>query len=144
VIHDRRILGLDVGERRIGIAISDASGMLATPLTTIQATPQAQAIAQLVTLTQEHAAVLVVVGLPLTLRGEVGPQAQAVQTFGDALAAELPCPIQFFDERLTTVAAEQMMRDMGIKPERRKQQIDQVAAAIILQDFLDHHRNRES
>jgi putative Holliday junction resolvase len=142
VNEEQRILGLDVGERRIGVALSDASGILATPLTTIKAVPQEQALAQLVDLTRDYAAVLVVIGLPLTLRGEVGPQAQVVQRFGDILADRLPCPIQFFDERLTTAAAEQMMRELGIKPERRKQQIDQVAAAIILQDFLDHRRNR--
>lgn len=138
----RPLLGLDVGERRIGVALSDVSAFLAAPLTTINARPQAQAIARIAALAREHDAGAIVVGLPLTMRGEVGPQAEAVRRFADALATVLDLPIHFFDERLTSAAAEQMLRDMGLKPEKRRQQIDQVAASIILQDFLDHRRNQ--
>jgi len=140
---DRRILGLDVGERRIGVAISDASARLAAPLTTINAKPQEQALARIAALARQEEAVAVVVGLPLTLRGEIGPQAEVVRRFATALEAVVGLPIHLFDERLSTAAAEQQLRDLGVKPEKRKQQIDQVAAAIILQDFLDHQRSRE-
>ncbi len=140
-MREQRTLGLDVGSRRIGVALSDASGTLATPLTTITAVPQAQALERIGRLCVEHEVVEIVVGLPLTLRGEVGPQAETVQKFAEALGQSIALPIQFFDERLTTAAAEQQLRDLGMKPEKRKLQIDQVAAAIILQDYLDQRRN---
>lgn len=138
---ERRYLALDVGERRIGVALSDASGRLATPLTTIGAVPQQAAIERIVRLCAEHEVAEVVLGLPLTLRGEVGPQAVVVQRFGAALGAALGLPLHYYDERLTSAAADQMLREMGVKPEKRKLQIDQVAASIILQDFLDQQRN---
>jgi putative Holliday junction resolvase len=140
-MHERRVIGLDVGERRIGVALSDASARLATPLTTIGAVPLALAVERIGRLCAEHMAVAVVVGLPLTLRGEVGPQAQAVQRFAEALGQALDLPIHFFDERLTTAAADQLLREMGVKPEKRKLQLDQVAASIILQDYLDQQHN---
>jgi putative Holliday junction resolvase len=141
-MYERRVMGLDVGERRIGVALSDADRTLATPLTTIRAAPREQAFAQLRRLVIEHSVIEVVVGLPLTLRGEVGPQATIIQAFAAELERALDLPIALFDERLTSAAAEQMLRDLGVKPAKRKEQIDQVAAAIILQDFLDHRRNR--
>lgn len=140
-MHERRVMGLDVGERRIGVALSDAHATLATPLMTVRAVPREQALAQLRRLVNEHNVVELVVGLPLTLRGEVGPQATIVQAFAAELADALNLPVALFDERLTSAAAEQMLRDLGVKPAKRKEQIDQVAAAIILQDFLDHRRN---
>ncbi len=141
-MHERRYLGLDVGERRIGVALSDALGLLATPLTTLQA--RDRPLERIGRLVREHGVSALVVGLPLTLRGEIGPQAESVQTFAATLEAELGLPVHLFDERLTTVAADQMLRDLGIKPAKRKLQVDQVAAAIILQDYLDHQRSRES
>lgn len=135
-----RYLGLDVGERRIGVALSDASARLATPLTTVGAVPQALAIERIGRLCAEYGVTALVLGLPLTLRGEVGPQATAVQKFGAALEQALALPLHYFDERLTTAAADQLLRELGVKPEKRKLQIDQVAASIILQDFLDQQR----
>ncbi|NTW00249.1 MAG: Holliday junction resolvase RuvX [Oscillochloris sp.] len=140
---ERRVLGLDVGERRIGVALSDALGMLASPLTTIIATHRERAIAEIIRLVREHTVIEVVVGLPLTLRGEIGPQAELIGTFARELEAALGFSVALFDERLTTAAAEQMLRELGVKPEKRKQQIDQVAASIILQDYLDHMRNQQ-
>ncbi|NTU80869.1 MAG: Holliday junction resolvase RuvX [Chloroflexales bacterium] len=141
-MQERRYLGLDVGERRIGVALSDASGLLATPLTTIGA--RDRPFERIGRLAREHGVIELVVGLPLTLRGEVGPQAEVVQKFAVALEAELGLPVHLFDERLTTAAADQMLRDMGVKPEKRKLQIDQVAASIILQDYLDQLRSLEN
>jgi putative Holliday junction resolvase len=136
-----RIMALDVGGRRIGVALSDTTRVLASPLTTLRAEPRDRAIAQIAALVAQHEVAEVVVGLPLTLSGEVGPQAQTVQTFADELRRALDVPLHLFDERLTSVAAERMMIDMGIKPERRKARIDEVAASIILQDFLETRRN---
>lgn len=141
-MQQRRYLGLDVGERRIGVALSDASGRLATPLMTIGA--RDRPLERIERLAREHEVAEVVVGLPLTLRGEVGPQAALVQKFADALQAALRLPVHLFDERLTTAAADQILRDMGVKPEKRKLQIDQVAASIILQDYLDQQRALEN
>lgn len=137
-----RVLALDVGERRIGVAMSDAAGLLAAPLTTLKAEPRARALNQIVALVTEHAVDEIVVGLPLTMSGEVGPQAQVVQSFAADLEAALGRRVQLFDERLTSVVAEQMLRDLGVKPEKRKARIDEVAASIILQDYLDHIRQR--
>jgi putative Holliday junction resolvase len=137
-------MGLDVGGRRIGVALSDADGSLASPLTTIAAQPREQALERLGRLVVEHQVSEFVVGLPLTLRGEIGPQAALVQAFAAELERVLQLPVAFFDERLTSAAAEQVLRDLGVKPAKRKAQIDQVAAAIILQDFLDHRRNQSA
>ncbi|NJN65738.1 MAG: Holliday junction resolvase RuvX [Chloroflexaceae bacterium] len=139
----RRVLALDVGERRIGVAMSDTGGILASPLTTIKATPRPQALAQIAALVRHHAVDDIVVGLPLTMSGDIGPQAQVVQSFAGELETVLGQQVHLFDERLTSIAAEQMMRDLGVKPARRKARIDEVAASIILQDYLDHTRNQE-
>jgi putative Holliday junction resolvase len=138
-----RIMALDVGGRRIGVALSDSSRVLASPLTTLRAEPRARVIAQIAELVMQHEVAALVVGLPLTLGGEVGPQAKLVQAFAEELGSALAVPIHLFDERLTSVAAERMMLDMGVKPERRKARIDEVAASIILQDFLEAQRPRD-
>ena len=136
-------MALDVGGRRIGVALSDSTRILASPLTTLRAEPRARALAEIAALVAQHEVATVVVGLPLTLSGEIGPQAQLVQAFADELRAALAVPIHMFDERLTSVAAERLMQDMGVKPERRKARIDEVAASIILQDFLETQRIRD-
>jgi putative holliday junction resolvase len=141
-IEPGRVMALDVGGRRIGVALSDTTRVLASPLTTLRAEPRARALSEIATLVQRHQVVEVVVGLPLTLSGEVGPQAHLVQLFVEQLQGVLTAPIHLFDERLTSVAAERMMLDLGMKPEQRKARIDEVAASIILQDFLDSKRDR--
>ena len=137
------MMALDVGGKRIGVALSDPTRTLASPLTTLRAEPHARAMAELAKLSRDYEVAELVVGLPLTLSGEVGPQAKLVQEFADALGQQLGRPIRLFDERLTTVAAERMMLDLGMKPEQRKARIDEVAASIILQDFLDSQRERD-
>jgi putative Holliday junction resolvase len=142
-IERRRTLALDVGERRIGVAISDELGILATPLKTIKAEPQTQALHDIVALVHEYEVRELVVGLPLTMNGEVGMQAQVVHTFVAHLESLIERPVHLFDERLTSVMAETMMRDTGRKSSRRKRKtgIDEVAASIILQNYLDRNRN---
>lgn len=136
-----RVMALDVGGRRIGVALSDPTRLLSSPLTTIHAVPRDRAIMRILTLLQEHAVTTLVVGLPLTMAGERGTQAQIVQAFVDQLTEKVGIPIQLVDERLTTVAAERMMLDLGMRPEQRKARIDEVAASIILQDYLDSRRS---
>jgi putative holliday junction resolvase len=135
-------MALDVGGRRIGVALSDTTRVLAWPLTTLRAEPRDRVLSEIAALVQRHEVAEVVVGLPLTLSGEIGPQAHAIQLFVERLKGVLTAPIHMFDERLTTVAAERMMVDLGMKPEQRKARIDEVAASIILQDFLDSKRDR--
>src|SRR5512143_1989768 len=101
-----RVMALDVGGRRIGVALSDATRVLASPLTTLRAEPRARVVAEIAALVAQHAVAEMVVGLPLTLSGEIGPQAQLVQAFAEELRAALAVPIHLFDERLTSVAAE--------------------------------------
>ena len=137
-----RVMALDVGGRRIGVALSDTTRVLASPLTTLRAEPRDRVLSEIAALVQRHEVAEVVVGLPLTLSGEIGPQAHIIQLFVERLKGVLTAPIHMFDERLTTVAAERMMVDLGMKPEQRKARIDEVAASIILQDFLDSKRNR--
>lgn len=143
-MFDQRVMALDVGARRIGVALSDPSRLLATPLTTLHAQPRQRVLERIAALITQHEVSELVVGLPLTLSGTIGPQAQVVQAFVDELRPILTIPIHLFDERLTSVAAERMMIDLGLKPEQRKAKIDEVAASIILQDFLDAQRSRET
>ncbi|HEU5015921.1 MAG TPA: Holliday junction resolvase RuvX [Roseiflexaceae bacterium] len=131
-----RIMALDVGGRRIGVAMSDPTRVLASPLTTVRAVPHARALAQLAALVADYEVVELVVGLPLTLSGEQGPQAQTVLAFVEELRRHVHVPIHLFDERLTTVEAERIMVEMGLKRDQRREKIDEVAASIILRDFL--------
>jgi putative Holliday junction resolvase len=135
-------MALDVGQRRIGVALSDPTRTLASPLLTLHAAPRARAFQRIAALVQEHAVAELVLGLPLTMSGEIGPQARDVQSFAEELRQTLTIPMHLFDERLTSAAAERMMADLGIRPEQRKARIDEVAASIILQDFLDSQQQR--
>jgi putative Holliday junction resolvase len=139
-----RVLALDVGARRIGVALSDSTRTLASPLTTLPAEPRATIFARIVQLLAQNDVTALVVGLPLSLNGEIGPQAKVVQEFVEQLRPVVGVPIHLVDERLTSVAAERMMIDLGMRPEQRKARIDQVAASLILQDFLDGARPRET
>lgn len=133
-----RVVGLDLGKRRIGVAVSDPSGAVATPWTVIVRTgdddSDRAAIAELVT---EVEAGLVVVGLPTSLDGSEGPAAAWATEEADALAAILAVPVQLHDERLTTVSANRSLAAMGVRGPARREVVDQVAATIMLQSWLD-------
>ncbi len=135
-----RIMALDVGARRVGVALCDPTQTLCAPYTTLHATPELALFARLVAIVRAEEVIGVVVGMPLTLSGEVGPQAKLIEAFVVRLRPVIAPPIVTFDERLTSVEAERMMRELGLKPEQRKARIDEVAASIILQDFLDSRR----
>ena len=135
-----RILGLDMGTRRIGVALSDALGLTAQPLTVLVRTTTSEDLAAVEAMVAHHHVDAVVVGLPLTLRGQRGPQAQRVMAFAEALRRRLSVPIHLVDERLTTVEGTRVLIEMGTRRRVRRQTIDRVAAQLILQQFLESQR----
>lgn len=137
-----RVMALDVGGKRIGVAMSDTLRLLASPHSTIKALPRAAALERIAALVAQNEVVELVVGLPLTLSGEVGPQAELIKRFVVELAGRVQIPIHLFDERLTSAEAERVMIEMGLKSDQRRARIDEMAASIILRDFLDNHRGR--
>lgn len=136
-----RVLGLDVGERRVGIAISDPTGTVARPLQALVRGSREEDFAAIAALVVEHDVGLVVVGRPLSLDGTEGPQARRVARYAEALAARLPVRLVSWDERFTTVEAEEILRQSRSKREMRRArtagELDAVAAAVILQSYLD-------
>jgi putative Holliday junction resolvase len=135
-----RALGLDVGERRIGAAVSDPEGILAMPLTAVEARSDNEALERIAALAREHDVERVVVGLPLSLDGSLGPQARRVKSFADALAERIELPVVTWDERLSTVAAGRALAEAGVKRDKRKKRLDSTAASLILQGYLDRQR----
>jgi putative Holliday junction resolvase len=135
-----RILGLDVGDVRIGVALSDPLGITAQRLTVLERKALAKDIGMVRDLITQHEVTRVVMGLPLTMQGERGIQAQKVEAFAAALERTGTVPITFVDERLTTVQGERVLREIGTPGRKRKQVIDQIAAQLILQQFLDTTR----
>jgi putative holliday junction resolvase len=137
-----RALGLDLGSKRIGVAISDEDERVATPIDTItRARNDRAADHRAVTaLVDEWGAGVVVVGLPLSLDGTRGPAAQAVIDEVDELRERLPVPIETVDERFTTVTADRQLREQGVRGKSRTAVIDRAAAAVLLQSWLDGRR----
>ena len=136
-----RALGLDVGERWIGVAVSDPEGTVAVPVTVVERKSEAEALGRIAALARDHEVDRIVVGMPRSLDGSLGKQAQAVQSFAEALKSRTDLPVVDWDERLSTLHAERMMVEAGVKRGKRKGRLDSVAAAIILQGFLDRQRN---
>ena len=132
-----RILGLDVGTRTIGVAVSDPLGITAQPVTTIRRTKIDADLADLRDIVALYNASLLVVGYPRNMNGTVGEQAQYVDRFVEVLRAQVPLPVELVDERLTTRVASQAMKAGNVKAARRKEIIDQQAAALILQGYMD-------
>jgi putative Holliday junction resolvase len=142
-------LGVDVGEARVGVAICDPEGLLATPFTTVHRDREPDNgtipsdMSELARLVTDHAVVEVVVGLPVTLAGAEGPAAAQARAYADRLAAVIaPVPVRLTDERMSTVVATRRLSEQGVKGRRRRKVIDQVAAAEILQGWLDAQRRR--
>jgi len=136
-----RYLALDVGERRIGVALSDETATLATgldTLTRVGARKDANAIAALV---RRHAPAAVIVGLPLNMDGTAGAQVEKVRAFVDGLKRRIEVPIVERDERLTTVEAHEILRKSGVAWRQRGALLDKVSAVVILQEYLDHQRS---
>ena len=137
-----RALGVDLGSKRIGIAVSDISGTIASALTTVHRSSSRRhdhaAIARLV---RDEEAEVVVVGLPLSLDGTSGPAARSAETEARQLASVVGVPVEMYDERFTTVTAERGMREAGLDARQRRKVVDKVAAAVMLQAWLDHRRS---
>ena len=137
MLSSGRILAIDYGERRIGLALSDELGMIASGAGTIPG--DEKAVSQIAELATERGVVHIIVGMPLTLKGEVGDTARMVQRFVEKLSAAIDIPVDTLDERFTSSMAEQAIRDMGVgrKKRRDKGKIDEIAAVILLQGYLD-------
>ncbi len=154
-----RLLALDVGEARIGIAVSDPSGFLASPYTTLHvSSDELQTWTSIQRLVSETEAEGLVIGLPISLDGQIHAQGERIQAFAERLKPYISIPISFWDERLSTVEAQRLLMERGQDEEQRRwrrsgqrhtharrrarQEIDALAAAVLLQDYLDHQRNK--
>ena len=128
-------LGIDVGEKRIGVAI--AHGLVAVPLTVIESAGEKADMERIAAMANEYGIEHIVVGLPRSLDGSTGKQAEKAIAFAEALSTQTGIPIDTWDERFSTVSAERMLRDAGAKHDKRKSNRDAMAAAIILQAYID-------
>ncbi|MDQ6637210.1 MAG: Holliday junction resolvase RuvX [Candidatus Dormibacteraeota bacterium] len=138
-----RVLAIDPGSKRVGVALSDPGGVLATPLLTLPAEPAATLVDRLLAVAASHQAVELVVGLPRRLDGSSGPEAQAASRLASELRAQSGLLVKLVDERLTSVIAERALLANGRRRDRRKELSDRVAAAVILQGHLDSRRKQE-
>ena len=132
-----RILGLDHGERRLGFALSDPTGMLATPLRVVHVTGEGDALRAVVDVCRETGAAALVIGLPRNMNGTLGPAAEKVARFIERLQGALTIPIHTWDERLSSRLVERVLIDADVSRAKRKGVIDKLAAQVILQAYLD-------
>jgi putative Holliday junction resolvase len=139
-----RYLGLDVGDRRIGVALSDETGTLATGLPTLRRVGPRKDVRAVAELIRRHEAGEVVVGLPRRLDGGLGPQAQKVLAFMDDLRPSAKVPLVPWDERFTSAMAEQALMEGDVSRRDRKDLVDKVAAILILQNYLDSRKIAEA
>lgn len=138
-----RLLGLDVGQRTIGIAVSDLLGLTAQGLKTIRREDIDWDLQQLKQLVVEYEVYKLVVGFPKNMDGSIGPQARAIQELAVLLQQELGLPVDLWDERLTTVAAERALLEADVSRKKRRRVIDQLAAVLMLQGYLDAAANKK-
>lgn len=137
-----RCLGLDLGSKRIGVALCDPEERVATPLTVVERSKsRAHDHANIARLVEEYEVEAVVVGLPLNMSGKVTAAAQSAKEETEQLRAALGIPVHLYDERLTTVTANRSLMEMEMKADARRRVVDKVAAAVMLQAYLDHRRN---
>lgn len=133
-------MGIDPGMRRVGLALSDEDGGFASPYKTLERTSDADLLDLIVAEVQEQQVDQIVLGLPLRMNGLEGPEAKRARKLGQALERAAKVPVTLWDERMTTVAAERELRGAGLRGERKKAMIDQAAATLLLQSFLDARR----
>ncbi|WP_419726902.1 Holliday junction resolvase RuvX [Terrisporobacter petrolearius] len=138
---DGRIMGLDIGDKTIGVAVSDLMGLTAQGVTTIKRVGKKKDIEEIKKIISEKQVNKIVSGLPKNMNGTVGPQGEKVRKFCELIKQETNLPIEFWDERLSTVAAERSLIEGNVRRENRKKVIDMLAAVIILQGYLDLQRN---
>ena len=136
-----RALGLDLGSKRVGVAVSDSDGRVATPVEVLQRTGDRKADHRAVSaLVEEWEAAVVVVGIPYSLDGTLGPMGRSMIAEAGDLAALLSVPVETYDERLTTVTAERSLREQDVRGPDRRKVVDMVAASVMLQSWLDARR----
>jgi putative Holliday junction resolvase len=140
-----KLLGLDVGERRVGVAVSDATGLIATPLAVLHRTSKVKDFAKIARMAREQDAAGLIIGHPLSADGSAGPQARRIERYVAALVEALKAdgvdlPVVLWDERMSTQRAQEAMIAAGRRARDRRARIDAVAAAVILQDYLDEDR----
>ncbi|MHB8732062.1 MAG: Holliday junction resolvase RuvX [bacterium] len=135
-----RILAIDLGTKRIGIALSDPTAMIATPLETLTGLGERRAAAHVAELCRRHDVAAVIVGWPRNMDASRGPAARQAEAFADRLRTLLPVPVELWDERLSTAAAERALIEADVRREERRRSRDRVAAALILQGYLDARR----
>jgi putative Holliday junction resolvase len=132
-----RILGLDHGTRRVGVAVSDEMHLIAQPLEYIAPEPFADFLTRLKEILRDKEVGLIIVGMPRNMDGSYGPAALKVQEFTAALKDATPIPLKLWDERLTTTQAQKFLIQGGVRRDKRKEKVDKTAAAILLQSYLD-------
>lgn len=135
-----RILAVDPGTKRVGVAVSDPTATIAQALATVPAEPRNSLAARLAGIAAENEAKRIVVGLPRRLDGSYGPEAAAARRLADAIRQASGLPVELVDERLTTAAAERAMIEGGVRRAKRRESIDQVAATLLLQSHLDRRK----
>jgi putative Holliday junction resolvase len=139
-----RVIGLDIGSKRIGIAVSDELGFTAQPVETLMSKGVEADLDRIVTLVDQYGADEIVVGVPYNMNGTEGPEAKKVRALMDKISARLHIPVREWDERLSTVAAERALLEADMSRAKRRKVIDKLAAMIILQGYLDRRRNEVS
>ncbi len=138
-----RILAVDPGSKRVGLALSDPSATIAQPLATVAAEPEETLASRLAQVARAREATRIIVGLPLRLDGTHGPEASAARKLAAAMRQASGLPVELVDERLTTAAADRALIEGGVKRRQRRQDIDRVAATMLLQGHLDHRRRQK-
>ena len=135
--HKTRSLGLDVGDKRIGVALSDPEGILASPFATINRWDETADVEAIIGIVSQKGVAQIIVGLPRSMDGSIGRQAEKVKAFTQELRNHTKVPVEFRDERLSTVSAKRLMQEVNTKKTREKARHDAIAAAIILQGYLE-------
>ncbi len=138
---DGRVLGLDVGETTIGLALSDAGRRIASPLSTIERTKFSKDMAKLESIVSSNKIVGLVIGYPINMDGSLGPRTQSTRTFVSNMGKHINLPMLLWDERLSTMAVERMMLEADMSRKRRAELVDKLAASYMLQGYLDNAKN---
>lgn len=134
---EARLLGLDVGEKTIGLALSDTTRWIASPLLTIERSKFTKGIEQLKTIIEKHAVAGLVIGYPINMDGSLGPRAQSTRSFAANIGKHIALPMLLWDERMSTMAVERIMLEADLSRARRGELVDKLAASYMLQGFLD-------
>lgn len=139
----RRVLGIDYGKKRLGIAISDPMGIIAQPLPTIEYKSLPEAFEQIKSILNEYDIKEIVIGIPYNLKGEIGAASRQTNEFVKRLKNEIALQVTLWDERYTSIQAERTIRELGKSPSRNKGKIDAISAVLILQNYLDFKKRND-